>query len=82
MRKTFFTLVLIATLVLLAAAQDSKVLPPVTMRENAPAVSTHPDAQPTMARTSGNLPFCPPKTCLYYAGDFEDRLECQQFVQQ
>jgi hypothetical protein len=30
------------------------------------------DDRPDSAeRASGNLPFCPPKTCLYYAGDYD-----------
>ncbi len=54
MARTLFTLMLIATLGLCADAQDN------------PAVS----AERAVTTGSGSLPFCPPKTCLYYAGDF------------
>ncbi len=71
MRNALFTLALIATLSLFAAAQDNKVPPPLTARENASATSADPDSQPVETMGSSNLPFCPPKTCLYYAGDFD-----------
>jgi hypothetical protein len=69
--KMLGTLLVIATLTSLAAAQDSRAIPPSTAQENTQAASTQPDIQPEMATTSSNPPFCPNKTCLYYAGDFD-----------
>jgi hypothetical protein len=72
MTKTLFTLTLIAALVPLALTQDGRVPPPVTMRENTHVVSNQPGTEPTMRKDSSyEPPFCPPKTCLYYAGDFD-----------
>jgi hypothetical protein len=71
MTKTLFTLTLIAALVPLALTQDGRVPPPVTMRDNSQVVSNQPGTEPTMRKSSYQPPFCPPKTCLYYAGDFD-----------
>ncbi len=71
MSRILFALTLIATLASLAAAQDSRVSPALTARENPQAVSARLDTEPTITESSTNLPFCPPKTCLYYAGDFD-----------
>ncbi len=71
MSKTVFTVTLIAMLGLFAAAQDSRTLPPVTMRENTQAVLAQPGTEAVKNKGSYYPPFCPPKTCLYYAGDFE-----------
>ncbi len=72
MTRTLFTLTLIAVLGLFAAAQDSRGLPPRTVRENTQVVLTRPGPEPAIAQDSSyEPPFCPPKTCLYYAGDFE-----------
>ncbi len=67
MTRTFFALVLMATLVPSTPAQDTTLLAPVTMRGNAHAVSTRPGVDND---SSYEPPFCPPRTCLYYAGDF------------
>jgi hypothetical protein len=65
-------LALIATLVPLATAQDSSVPPPVTMRQNAQAAPTQPGTELAVRKDSSyEPPFCPPKTCLYYAGDYD-----------
>jgi hypothetical protein len=69
--RTLFTLTLIAIFVSLAAGQDSRTMPPVTMRQNTQAVSNQPGTEPTIRKSSYQPPFCPPKTCLYYAGDFD-----------
>ena len=69
MNKTLFTLTLIAIFVSLAAAQESKIS--LTARDSPQAVSAQPDSKQIPSSTSSNLPFCPPKTCLYYAGDFD-----------
>ncbi len=71
MNRILLALTLIATFASLATAQDSRVTPPLTARGNAQAASAQLDAEPAMTRSSSNLPFCPPKTCLYYAGDFD-----------
>ncbi len=67
--KTLCTLLVIGSVGLGAVAQESKIS--LTARENTQAASTQLDTQPEMTTTSSNLPFCPPKTCLYYAGDFD-----------
>jgi hypothetical protein len=71
MRNTLFALTLIAALVPAAAAQDSNVRPPATLRENAQIVPTQTDVEQAVTKEPGKVPFCPPKTCLYYAGDFD-----------
>jgi hypothetical protein len=72
MSRILFALTLIATLASLAAAQDSRVRPPLTARENPQTDSAQPSTEPAMNHAaSGSHPFCPPKTCLYYAGDFD-----------
>jgi hypothetical protein len=62
----------LAAAVLTASAQDAKPLPPKTIRPVVPGTTSassemigdgHPQVRPT------SLFFCPPKTCLYYAGD-------------
>jgi hypothetical protein len=71
MSKIRFVITLVATLAPLAAAQDSRVTPPLTARDNPQAVSVQPDSRQIPNSTASDLPFCPPKTCLYYAGDFD-----------
>jgi hypothetical protein len=72
MSKTLFTLTLIGTLGLFAVAQDSRVTPPLTALGNPQANSAPPSTEPVIQHTtSPNLAFCPKKTCLYYAGDFD-----------
>jgi hypothetical protein len=65
-----YTLTLFAMIAPLAMAQHS-ALPPVTLGANSQAVSTQPGAEPMSGKSSYYPPFCPPKTCLYYAGDFD-----------
>jgi hypothetical protein len=76
MKPILFLVGVLAAAVLTASAQETKPLPPRTIREaiavpGTPSASPetngdgHPQAQPT------NLFFCPPKTCLYYSGDFD-----------
>jgi hypothetical protein len=70
--KTLLCLTLIAALVPFAVPQDSAVLPPVTLRENTQAERAQPDKRKTIRKHSSyEPPFCPPRTCLYYAGDFD-----------
>ena len=71
MKDLRFALSLIAILVGLAAAQDNRVPPPLTARENSQAISGQSPTGPVTPSPSSDLPFCPPKTCLYYAGDFD-----------
>jgi hypothetical protein len=74
MKPILFLVGLLAAAALTASAQETKPLPPRTIREAiavpvTPSASSeangdrHPQARPA------NLFFCPPKTCLYYAGD-------------
>lgn len=70
MKKTLFTLAITIMLCLFAWAQDSAVLRVLTARER-PVVSGELNTERVMAMVSGQLPFCPPKRCLYYAGDFD-----------
>jgi hypothetical protein len=71
MSKMLCTLTLIATLGSFAAAQDGRISPPLTARENVQGVSVQTATEPSVTTGSSSLPFCPPKTCLYYAGDFD-----------
>jgi hypothetical protein len=71
MTKTLFTLTLIATLAPCAATQDSRTPPPPTMRDKTSIVAAQTGKEPVMRKHSVyEPPFCPPRTCLYYAGDF------------
>jgi hypothetical protein len=73
-KKTLFMAALIAAFASIAIAQDSKPLPPKSLSEvvaipaapGSPAVMRK-DWQPNTPPTK--LFFCPPKTCLWYAGD-------------
>jgi hypothetical protein len=67
MRRTLWTAALIALLVPGAMTQEPRFSPSVTARERPHAVSTESGIVTT---TPKSLPFCPPNTCLYYAGDF------------
>lgn len=72
MSKLLFTLTLLAALSHFTTAQDGKISPLLTARDNPQPFSAGSHTEPTMASSpSSNLPFCPPKTCLYYGGDFE-----------
>jgi hypothetical protein len=71
MIKTLAALTLIVARVPSAVAQDSNVLPPATLRENAQIVPTQTTTEQVMKEVPGQVPFCPRKTCLYYAGDFD-----------
>jgi len=71
MIRTPFAVALIATFGLFAGAQDGRVSPSLTARENPQAVSSEPATEPVKTASSSNLPFCPPAKCLYYAGDFD-----------
>jgi hypothetical protein len=71
MNRILFAFALIGTLASLAAAQDSRVTPSLTARDNPQAVSAQLDKESAVTQSSSNLPFCPPKICLYYAGDFD-----------
>jgi hypothetical protein len=70
MTRALCAVALTAMLVPLALTQDMSVSPPLTARENHQAVSTEPGTAQVAATHSSHLSFCPPKTCLYYAGDF------------
>jgi hypothetical protein len=70
MIRTLWTMVLIASLVPVAITQETRLSPPITARENPQAASTEPATEQVWTTSSKSLPFCPPKTCLYYAGDF------------
>ena len=65
------TLIALATLV---AAQDHRGMPPASLKpSDATGVlpATDSRANEPAAHSNGKLPFCPPKTCLYYSGDFD-----------
>jgi hypothetical protein len=70
LRRALWTIALIASLVPVAMTQEPRLSPPITARENPQPVSTEPATEQVVATSSKHLPFCPPKTCLYYAGDF------------
>jgi hypothetical protein len=72
MNRTLFVVVLTVMLGIFAVAQDSRLQPPPTLLQNTQAVPAQPGAQPTVRKPSSyEPPFCPPRNCLYYAGDFE-----------
>jgi hypothetical protein len=71
MRKTLLALMLIAALIPLAVTQDGWISPPLTAKENAQVVSAQPDTEQAIRKGAYYPPFCPPRTCLYYAGDFD-----------
>jgi hypothetical protein len=71
MNKILFAFALFATFGIFVAAQDFRISPPLAARKNPRADSTEPRGEQVITRASHNLPFCPPKTCLYYAGDFD-----------
>jgi hypothetical protein len=71
MTKTLCTVALFVMLAPLASPQDSTTRPPVSMRENTQAVSTYSGIDLVIRKGSYRPPFCPPKTCLYYAGDWD-----------
>jgi hypothetical protein len=62
---------LVAMIAPLPLTQDGRISPPATTRGNIQAASTLAGTEPLVRRGPGNLFFCPPKTCLYYAGDFD-----------
>jgi hypothetical protein len=64
MNKTLLAIALIAMLGLFAAAQDGRVLPPVHLGNQPHVVNSQHSVKGQIS-----LFFCPPKTCLYYAGD-------------
>jgi hypothetical protein len=71
MRKMLFALALVAMLIPLSAAQDSRIPPPVTTNENSHLVSANRRAWSATRKGSYYPPFCQPNTCLYYAGDYD-----------
>jgi hypothetical protein len=69
MNKTVLLVGLLAITAIFGAAQDTKTLPPVTLKQNTAISSYVPSHPHTRTRT---LPdFCPASSCLYYGGDFD-----------
>jgi hypothetical protein len=71
MNRVLFALSFIAMFASVSAAQDSRITPPLTARDNPQAVFARQDSRQIASSASSSLPFCPSKTCLYYAGDFD-----------
>ncbi len=71
MKRTAFVLSLISIGITSAAAQEGRTRPPATLKPNAQIESIRPGGEAATAASSYYPPFCPPTTCLYYAGDFE-----------
>jgi hypothetical protein len=76
MNKLVFAAVLAPLLTTVTVAQDQKPLPPKTIREvivlsgrETTGAVTAPDWD--SKSPPADLFFCPPKTCLYYSGDFD-----------
>jgi hypothetical protein len=70
MPKTLCTVALFVMLAPSALPQETTP-PPVTMKDNAQIVATQASNEPARTKHSSyEPPFCPPRTCLYYAGDF------------
>jgi hypothetical protein len=70
MTKTLCTVALFVVLAPLALPQD-RTPPSVAMRDNDQLVSTRPGTERATKKGPYRLPFCHPKNCLYYAGDFD-----------
>ena len=73
MTRTLLTLTLLTTLISPIAAQEDVRPLSVTLRATSGISSSLPSADTSADKRTvpGYPPFCPPKTCLYYAGDFE-----------
>lgn len=71
MRKTRFALPITAMLISLSAAQSGSTPAVVALSEETQAVYTQTRAEPGVKTKSYYPPFCPPSSCLYYAGDFD-----------
>jgi hypothetical protein len=70
MAKTLLAFAFVAALAISAVTQDGKT-PPVTMRQNLQILTTRPGTDQVMKRSFYEPPFCPARTCLYYAGDWD-----------
>jgi hypothetical protein len=73
MKIPLYLIGVLAAAMLTAGAQDTKPLPPQTVREAADISANAPVTAPDLHANTppANLFFCPPKTCLYYSGDFD-----------
>ncbi len=71
MNRILFGLTLATTLLSLATAQDNKIVASATLRANTQIVSTQASLEPATQGNPPNVSFCPPSSCLYYAGDFD-----------
>jgi hypothetical protein len=69
--KTFFALALVAVLAPPGLTQDDRGSLSVAARDNTQIVSTAPAAGLVTKKGLPHPSFCPPKSCLYYAGDFD-----------
>ncbi len=70
MGRMFFALLLTAMFAGSAAGQGNKTLPLVTLTGTNPQLFFANPAR-VASRRAGYVPFCPPGSCLYYAGDFD-----------
>lgn len=76
MQNALCVLVVMAIFSPSAKAQDNNVLPFAATNNRTPVFSQSNSSVATdLPKSSRNtsLPFCPPKTCLYYAGDFDSK---------
>jgi hypothetical protein len=72
--KTVCTIFVMAALSTYAAAQDARVSPLPTAKDNVHLLFTRPSGETAAGRDSFHTPyppFCVPGNCLYYAGDFD-----------
>jgi hypothetical protein len=69
MGRTVLVITLLAAFSLAVVAQESNIS--LNARDNPQAVSAQPGRMQAPDTISSTSPFCPPKTCLYYAGDFD-----------
>jgi hypothetical protein len=65
-KNMLFAAALIAALIPMAAAQDSRMTPPGSV-----VYAYRGSAQVKPSHVPAGVPFCPTKTCLYYAGEFD-----------
>ena len=69
MKTTRLLPAVLALLVSFTIAQDNRLPPPASLRGT--QFDIGPRANLPARAAKSDLPFCPPKTCLYYAGDFD-----------
>ncbi len=71
MKTNRLWLAIVALVPSMAAAQNTAASLPLTAQANPQTSSLSSNAERVTVKAGGHPPFCPPRTCLYYAGDFD-----------